>query len=140
MNLYLEKASKEEWSKLSHDVHMTSFGESRPADQDRIDYALVIRNDDAMCGYATIIEIDKSSAYMQHGGAFPAVKDSPFSIRCYFMMMNWLKEHYDIISTRILNKNTPMVKFALTAGLEINGIDVVDGNVFLNLFWKKNVS
>lgn len=110
MNLYLEKVLPEKWAEVSQVTHRLSFGYERTPDMDRIDYALVVTNDNEPCCYATIIELDKESVYMQHGGAFPNVQKQVYTVKGYFMFINWLKEQYHSISTRILNTNVPMMK------------------------------
>ena len=137
MNLYLQKITPDMWKLMSSTTHKVSFGEDRDPEMDRIDYALVVNNDKEPCGYCTIIEIDKNSAYMQHGGAFPSVEKNVYTVKCYFMFINWLKEHYSCISTRILNQNIPMIKLAMAAGLRISGTELNDGDLFLSLLWKK---
>lgn len=137
MNYYLEKISPEEWSKLSSAAHKISFSHERSPDVDRIDYALLVRNDSELCCYATIIELDKDSVYMQHGGSFPNAAKGVVSVKGYFMFTNWLKEHYQTISTRIFNKNHPMLKLALAADLDPVGMDVMNGMVFLNCLWER---
>lgn len=116
---------------------MISFNQERPDDMDRINYALVVFNEQAPCCYSTLIEIDKNSVYMQHGGAFPNVAKSVYTVKGYHMMVNILKSQYSFISTRVLNKNYPMIKLAHSAEFLINGIDVCDDEIFLNLYWKK---
>lgn len=139
MNYYLDKIAPDEWSKLSSAAHKISFSHERSPDVDRIDYALLVRNDSELCCYATIIEIDKDSAYMQHGGSFPNAAKGVISVKGYFMFTNWLKERYESISTRIWNKNHAMLKLALAAGIEISGMEVVNGMVFLNCMWTREV-
>jgi len=137
VNLYLDKITPAQWREISANAHRVSFGSNRDEDMDRINYALIIRNDSGLCSYATIVEPDRDSAYMQHGGAFPNIEKTIYSVRCYFMVTNYLKEHYKTISTRIVNTNTPMINLAHAAELLINGVDCVDGDIFLNLFWKR---
>lgn len=124
MSLNFELVSKEDWRKMSQAAHKYSFGNTRSADMDRIDYALVIKKDDELCCYATIIEIDKESAYMQHGGNFRPAEGSVITLRGYLMMLNYLKENYKHVSTRIFNKNKAMLKLAWAGGFTIVGCEV----------------
>jgi hypothetical protein len=137
VNLHLEKLLPDAWKNVTREAHMISFGIDRDPDMDRIDYALFVRNDSDPCCYSTIIEIDKLSVYMQHGGAMPNVAKGVYTVRGYLMMINWLKENYSTISTRILNTNIPMIKCAMAAGLLVNGVEINDGETFLSLLWKK---
>lgn len=137
MNLVLDKLQPNDWGKMSHAAHLTTFYLDRKAEMDRIDYALLVHNQEEPCCFATLIEIDKDSVYMQHGGAFPAVAKGVYTVKGYVMITNHLKEHYKNISTKILNKNIPMIKMAIAVGLEINGVEMIDGDIFLHLMWKR---
>lgn len=133
--LSISKLSRSEWSGLSENVHKYSFGVERPPDMDRIDYALVVRKDEEeLCGYATIIELDAESAYMQHGGNFEASRGSTLTLKTYLSIIEFLSRNYKNVSTRIFNQNRAMIKLALTAGFLICGVDVSrEGKVYLVL-------
>lgn len=134
MSLSLEKLSQDEWALLSSSVHKYSFGIDRPPDMDRIDFALLVKKDDELSGYATVIELDKDSVYMQHGGNFEASSGNVLTVRTYLMMVNYLKEHYKNISTRIYNKNKAMLKLAWAGGFTITGLESNrKGEIFLVL-------
>jgi hypothetical protein len=134
----LETLSPVGWRELSKNAHLATFGVDRDPDQDRVNYALLVHNDKVPCSYATIIELDSKTAYMQHGGAFPSVAKTVHTVKSYVMMTDYLKSRYDIVSTKIQNKNLPMLKLALAAGLEINGLEISEGkDVFLILKWEK---
>jgi RimJ/RimL family protein N-acetyltransferase len=137
VNIFLQKVEPEEWKTMSSMTHKVSFGSDRDSDHDRIDFALVAYNDEGPFGYCTVIEIDKNSAYMQHGGAFPNIEKSIYVSRCYALFVNWLRERYSVISTRILNQNVPMLKLAMAVGFRINGTYSEDGDVLVNFLWKK---
>lgn len=134
MNLHLEVLSKEDWAKISESAHLYSFGAERPSEMDRISYALLVRKDTELACYATIIELDAESAYMQHGGNFPEVHGSPLTLRGYLMMTNYMKEKYKNVSTRIWNKNKAMLKLAWAAGFTVVGCELnKTGNLYLVL-------
>lgn len=137
MNLELKKVSPQEWQKLAPHAHKISFHEDRALDMDRISYALMVVNEKDPCSYSTIIELDRKSAYMQHGGAFPNITGTTYVLRSYMMMMNWLKENYEMISTRIFARNKPMIKLALMTDLEIVGTENNEGETILIWLWKK---
>lgn len=141
MNIYVQKVLPYEWQNISAITHKVSFGQERSPEMDRIDYALVAFNDEKEpVGYCTIIEIDKNSIYMQHGGAFPNIAKSVWTVKTYFMFLNWLKDDYKSITTRTWNENLPMLKLAMSAGLRINGTHFDDGELFVNLIWKKKAA
>jgi hypothetical protein len=138
VNLKLETLSRKQWSNLSSKAHLACFGLERDEDMDRIDFALFVHNDKEPCCYATVIEIDKESVYMQHGGALPSIGKTVHVFRGYSMMIGHLKQNYKNISTKVLNKNYPMIKMAMAVGLDIVGIEMNDGEIFLGLMWKKH--
>lgn len=120
---------------LAPDAHKIAFGELRPAAQNTFDFALVVADEDQVFAYATIIEMDAETAYMQHGGAMPNVKGTTGSKKAYAGMIAWLKARYKRITTRIENKNVAMLKFAMSEGLLINGCDLYRSSVFVHLAW-----
>ncbi len=137
MNLYLERLTPDEWSTMSQSAHKIVYGKDRAPDLDRIDYAILIRNDSEPCGFATIDEVEKRSAYMQDGGAFPSAEKTVFAVKGYVMIVNYLKEKYDYITTHISNKNLRMLKLALSAGFVVMGVEVHKGQILLNCQWER---
>lgn len=131
----VEKVSFEKWNELAENAHKIAFGEVRPACLNTFDFAVVCFDEDQILGYATVIEMDKETGYMQHGGAMPNVKGTVKSRVVYHKVMNWMKENYKRITTRIENTNVAMLKFAMSEGLLINGCDCYKNEVFLNLKW-----
>ena len=138
MNLHLERLTPDDWSKLSKDAHKIVFCDEREPEMDRIDYALLVTDGETPCCFSTQIELDEKSVYMQHGGAFPSVANGIYTVKGYFMLINELKKKYSVISTRTWNLNIKMIKLALAAGLLINGVEFIDGEIFLNLMWRKD--
>ena len=122
MGIGVEKVTAEDFAKIAKDAHLACFNEDRPADFNRFDYALVCHRDhENLTAYATILEHDANSAYMQHGGTFS--DNGMLTVKSYLLMIEWLKRNYGAITTRIFNDNIPMLKLALTAGLQIHGIE-----------------
>lgn len=139
MNLALEKLYPKDWSKMAEAAHLAAFLEKRPADMDRTDYALLVHNHEEPYCYATIIEVDKLSAYMQHGGAFGAAAKGPYAVRGYRMIMDRLKSDYQTVTTKVLNKNKPMLKMALSIeDFDISGCELNGGDLFVYFLWKKH--
>jgi len=135
----LKVISLDEWKVLAEEAHMLCFQESRHSDTNTFDYALLVTDkDDKPVAYSTIIEMDKATAYMQHGGSFPEFAKGIYVARAYQLMVAYLKEQYTKISTRILNTNISMLKLALSAELYVNGIDFLGGEIFLNASWVKS--
>lgn len=137
----LKRLTLEEWGVVSEEAHALVFNEVRPPSFNTFDYALMVsdENDRPVC-YATLIEMDRHSVYMQHGGAFPEVAKTTRVARGYHLMIAYLKEHNVKIATRVLNTNLPMLKLALSAGLLINGIDMVGHEIFLNMSWVRELN
>lgn len=136
--MILKKLSLEDWNIVGKEAHKLCFGEERPMDMNTFDFALmVVTEEDFPLAYSTNIILDKNTVYMQHGGAFPFYHGNPKVLRGYHMMIEYLKENYSRISTRVHNTNIRMLKLAMSAGLLINGIDCLEKDIFLNLSWSK---
>lgn len=128
MDIFVEQVSREEFLKISKDVHLGAFFEHREPDFERLNYALVCHDShDKLTAYATIIEHDADSAYMQHGGCFSDVEKFK-TVKSYLLMMNYLKGKYKTITTRIFNENIAMLKLAFTAGLRVIGVEYSAGS------------
>jgi hypothetical protein len=126
MSLELKKLTPEEWGFLSQSAIKYSLGFDWPKEKNRVSYALIVEENETgniMC-YSTIIELDSESVYMQHGGNFPAAQGSILTTKGYLMMINYLREHYKSVSTRIWNKNKRMLKLAWAGGFVIQGMDI----------------
>jgi hypothetical protein len=134
----VEKVSYLEWNKLAENAHKIAFQEVRPSWMNTFDFALVCFDEDQIMAYATVIEMDKQTAYMQHGGAMPNVKGTTKTLKTYRAIIDNLKANYKRITTRIENKNVPMLKLAMHEGLLINGCDCYPNEVFLHLKWGFN--
>lgn len=133
----LKILSSSEWLQISEAAHLVCFNEVRPSGMERIDYALVVEKDGIPLGYATIRETDSESVYLQHGGALPSAIGTTTSFSCYLLVVNYLMENYQRISTLIENTNTPMLKFAMKAGLRIVGIRNIRNSILLENFWER---
>lgn len=131
--MIIERISLEEFNLIGEDIHMGTFGVERPKEMNTFDYALIVRNETSLLAYATIIEHDKESVYMQHGGAFTEAKGTAAVARAYYMMINWLKERYRNAFTQVLNLNVPMLKLAMSAGFIITGVNVYADGMWLQL-------
>jgi hypothetical protein len=137
MNLYLDRITPKEWNEMSEMAHQLSFGVSRSPDMNRIDFALIVKNDKELCTWGTFCENDKNSVYMQHGGMMPSISNSIYSIRAYMMIINYVKELYDNLATRIYVENEPMIKMSWKAGFKIVGTDICDNKMYLTLAWSR---
>lgn len=129
------KVSPKEWESLSMNAHKISFKEIREPSFNRYDFILVATSATEILGYATVIEFDQESAYMQHGGAMPNIKGTSSSFKVYIELIKWLKQNFKKISTRIQNTNIVMIKFALSVGFLIDGVISYRQDTFLSLGW-----
>jgi hypothetical protein len=128
----------QEWDQYAEKAHLICFDEVMDADINRIDFALVIHEDDVPLSYTTCREFDKNTVYMQFGGAFPSAKNTLKSFFSYKVMLDTLSEKYMRATTLIENTNLPMIKFAMKAGFKIIGVRYYKGSILLEhlLEWR----
>lgn len=131
--MVVEKVSLEEFNLIGEDIHRGTFGVERPKHMNTFDFALIVRNETTLLAYATLIEHDAESVYMQHGGAFTEAKGTAAVARAYYMMIKWLKERYRNAFTQILNLNIPMLKLALSAGFIPTGMILHADGIWIQL-------
>lgn len=132
MNIEVEQISKEDWRPLSEKVHLVVFSESKPADFDRIDFALIAKTETkGLMGYVTCREFDAHSLYWQYGGAFPGTKGSSLTLAGYMRFVWWTKQRYKRVSTLVDNSNIVMLKMAMKVGFRIIGVRNFGGHILL---------
>lgn len=120
--------SKKEWLEYSSQFHDVVFNNPEFKEIENIDFSLVAFDGDEVLGFATIRVLDKFHAYMQYGGA---VKKGYKTLSAYLKMIELLKGSFLNITTLIENTNHPMIKLAMKAGFNINGIRIKSGNIYL---------
>lgn len=134
MKVQVLPVSKEEWAVLAADAHKIVFGEVLPEGQAKIDFTLLpidVEKDEPL-GYVTVREIDRKTAYLSFGGAFPSGKGTIKTWLAYSACHQKLKElKYSEALTFIKNNNRAMLKFAAKIGYLITGVRVSEGNVLL---------
>ena len=119
------KLLPETWEKMAENAHLICFNERRPHTFNRIDYALLIVDDNQKpISYITVKEFDEETVYWQHGGGMPETTGFP-AWKAYNLAIGWTKERYKRIFTLIENVNTPMLKMAMKAGFRIIGTKVI---------------
>ena len=131
MRIWVEQLSKAQWAPLSENAHKVAFAEIKPLALERIDFALVIRNEEGLMGYATCREHDAETLYWAYGGAFPGTKSSSLTFSGYQAVVEFSKKKYKRVATLIENTNTVMLKFAMKVGFRIVGIRCVFGHIYL---------
>lgn len=132
--MILVKATPAEWSNYSEAAHAVVFNEHRPAEMDRIDYALIAEVDLVPHLYMTCREFDSETVYISSGGAFPVCKGTPKSWQSFQLMLDYLKANYKRCTLLTVNDNFPMLKFALKAGFKTIGIRYFNGYVLLEQY------
>lgn len=113
------KVTKNEWDKMSEKTIEYSFGETAwGSDMNRVSYAILAQDSASLVpyGFATIIEIDAQTAYIQHGGTFPSTLGSAIGGRGFFKIIEYLRNRYYHVQMRVRNTNISMLKLALKAG------------------------
>jgi len=133
-DLFVVQLSKEAWARHSEQAHLIAFKELSDAKMERIDFALVVQENDSILGYVTCREHDYSTLYWQFGGAFPGTRSTSLSFKGYLALVNWSRERYKIVTTLIENTNLVMIKMALKVGFIIHGVRCVRGKVYLELY------
>lgn len=129
----IRQVHKEDWAAFSERAHLACFETHKPAEWDRIDYALLIENGDTLMGYATCREWDAQTLYWQFGGAFRGTRSSSMTFKGYQAVAAWSKERYKRVTTLIENDNTVMLKMALKIGFKIIGTRTFKGSVLVEL-------
>jgi len=125
----------EQWREYSEGAHAAVFGKNKPAERDRISYALlsVDEKTERLIGYVTVREHDHESVYWQFGGAFPALRNTTFPVRAYDEAIRYQQRLSKRIGTYVENTNYPMLKMALKFGFLIVGTRNFNGNVLVDL-------
>jgi RimJ/RimL family protein N-acetyltransferase len=128
----VEQLSAEEWSSLSEDAHRVVFGSVKPASLDRIDFALLVVDEEhTPMGYVTCREWDRDTLYWQFGGMFPGTKETIHSFAVFQALIAWCRPRYQRLTALVENSNTPMLKMAMKVGYRITGVRTFQGSVLL---------
>lgn len=135
MTLSVKVLSPKNWFELSEKAHALVFDKHKPAERDRIDYALICEKKnnaiDAFVGYVTVKELDGESVYWQYGGAFPQCKNTLIAFKGFGLFLDWTAKKYKRVSLMVANTNVSMLKFAMKAGFRIVGLRVTKEAILL---------
>lgn len=127
----IDQLTKKQWAEHSEQAHAICFKAHKPKEWDRIDFALVVRDDQKLMGYVTCREIDAETLYWQFGGAFPGTVKTSLSWKGYQAFVEYCKSRYKRVTTLIENTNCVMLKMAMKVGFRIVGIRTFKGDVLL---------
>lgn len=116
---------------FSENAHKIVFGKLKPAEWDRIDFALLVSKDKNMVGYGTCREFDAKTLYLQYGGAFRGSASTSLSLPAYLAFVEWCQQRYENITTLVENNNFVYLKFAMKAGFKIIGVRNYQGIILL---------
>lgn len=129
----LTKLLPEEWSSMSEDAHLTTFGVNRPKELDRHHFVMLVTHEKNLGGYFTCLEMDKETLYIQFGGVFPTYQKTVNASVGYALFIEWAAKNYAAVWTRIENTNIPMIRLAMKVGFLITGVSVNKEKTFLEL-------
>lgn len=132
MKYIIQRMEARVWWNFSEHAHKACFSEVKPADWDRIDYALLaVNEDDVPIGYMTCREFDSKSVYWQYGGAFKPIEKTIHAYRVYEAFLEWHSKRYERVATYISNGNKTMLAMAAKIGFKVTGIRNYKGEVLL---------
>ena len=131
---------KDEWLVLAESAHAIVFNEARPREMNRIDFALLIEDENKTpVGYGTYRELDSESIYMQYGGCFPNTINSYSAWEVYVAAIDKLQGlGYKRASTLVENENIAMLKCAFKKGFRIIGIRNFESKIYCELYKEFN--
>ena len=125
----LQKYSSDQWVLVAEDMHLSVFGEHRPKDLNRVDFALVCW-DEKPLGYFTCREFDSESVYIGFGGF---IEKSFKNVNAYKLGLDYLRSNYKRATTLVENTNISMIKLAMSQGFLITGIKNFKNIILLEL-------
>lgn len=131
--MQITRVSLDEWrDRFANNSYTQSFGQNRDISLERIDFALIAVNENPV-GFVTCIEMDAETIYWQFGGAFDEIKRSLMVLTYYVSFINYCKERYKRITTRVENTNISMIRMALACGFLIQGTWNNRNKIYLEL-------
>ncbi len=127
------KYDKAQWDLVAEGIHKAVFGEYRPANLNRFDFALCVWDEMIPVGYITCRETDSESVYISYGGVLPEVRRSSESQKGMELLVDYLKSNYARANMMVENTNVPMLKKAMNHGFLAVGIFNYCGSIYLDL-------
>ncbi len=122
------------WAAYSENAHLAVFDEKRPSEFNRIDFALLVVENENPLGFVTVRELDEKSIYWQFGGVFKTAKDTHKSFQVYKQGIDYcVNQGYENISTLVESENIVMLKFAFKLNFRIIGVRIFKNKVYCEL-------
>lgn len=134
-SIFVMRFDAESWNRdWAEAAHKVVFEEKRPAEMNRIDFALLVINAKNEPGaYCTVREFDHESIYWQYGGAFPGTIGTIYTVQMYEALIEWCRQKYKRITTLVNNENISYLKLCMKFGFRIIGVRVFKGEIFVEL-------
>ena len=127
----VRRLTKDEWANFSEDAHQVVFDEYRPKGFDRLDYVLLLVEEDRVVSYVTIKEMDHFSCYWQFGGVMPDFRGQHKSYDVVKAFETYCREHYLRAGFLVQNTNKNMLVLAVKSGFSPIGMRTFKGDIFL---------
>lgn len=130
----VEKISPQAWKSIGAKAHQLAFGEGRPTGQERLDFALLVLEDDTILGYMTCRELDAVTLQWLYGGVI-GKSHACLTWRGLRAAIHWCKAAgYEKLLSIVENTNRAMLKLELTLGFLIFGLRMHAGHVLVENF------
>lgn len=131
VSIDVKQIPAKDWAKLSEQAHTVVFGKHKPAEWDRIDFALVTEDNSGLRTYVTCREVSHDSLYWQYGGSFPGVRNSPSVVKDMTAMLIFVAKSYKRLNFFVENTNWPMLKLAHQFKIPVIGTRTFQNTVLL---------
>lgn len=122
-----------EWKLISLEAKKAVFGWDTAPEDEECDYAFFFTmEDDTPLGFVTVKDRGEG-AYLQFGGMFDVHKGTPYAMRMFECVLRSLQEKTKVITMKVKNTNTPMLRLALKCDFIPVGINYWKSCVFVTL-------
>lgn len=134
MSYEVFRVSRGVWLEKFHEKSFQNvFGEGRPPEDERCDFALVVSKDAIPFSFVTCRELDAKNLFWQFGGAAQSHKKTVDVMNGLLMFLRWCSERYDSVGFKVENTNLSMIKIALKCGFLIIGTRNFGNETYLEL-------
>jgi hypothetical protein len=122
----ISQLNGEQWGEVSEAFHQLVFSHQREKTTERVTGAFVDMDSTGRpFGFATYIELDDATVYLQFGGVIGPRQKTPKSYKRFVAFVEELQTKYEFIKTKVSSKNSLYIMMCLKAGFRINGVEVV---------------